>query len=204
MQFMALNQSKETKMIVKKDKAGNEIASWDTVELAAKAAGVSPKVLKGHMYKKKPPKLGGFVFVENKETAIISKPIIDELLVKNNNDFNRLHSGNFIHMEPTPESFNGEKLDKFTAEEAGLYNISPRVMLDEYGEPITTELPYEYVNLENAEVLGHTGIPPEAMEPIATEPGDPRAIIEETAVNPYWLLSPIEQRLKRMRESKNS
>lgn len=136
-------------MILKIGKRGEVIQYWGTVEEAAKAIKVSPKILKGHL-KGQPPKLGGYKFEEKTNFSA------DECV--------------------TPE----------TTEKPVLNELAE---LDEFGEP-----------------LGHPAIPPEVIhEEIPPVKKAIRVQSEEPAgIHPDWLLTPMERRLKRIRERKQS
>lgn len=168
-------------MIQKLDKNKKVIDEWDTVEEAAKAIKLSPAVLKKHL-KGKPPKLGGFVFVEraldlsHTECSKVHQEIYTSTITKK--DFADLTKA--MSQNPSPE---------------------PAMLLDEFGEVVTQGTAEFEKALEKA--LGHTGIPPEEALYV-DEAGDGLVHLftttpeEATEINPDWLLTPMQRRLKQM------
>jgi hypothetical protein len=188
-------------MIQKLDKNKKVIDTWDTVEEAAKAIKLSPAVLKKHL-KGKPPKLGGFVFVEraldllHTESSKVHQEIYTSTITEK--DFADLTKA--MHQNPSPE---------------------PAILLDEFGEVVTQGTAEFEEALEKA--LGHTGIPGEMAHDLMEmgqaayhQDGDGKIryvhplspevteVMLNAEVNPDWLLTPMQRRLKKMQDAKNS
>lgn len=188
-------------MIQKLDKNKKVVDTWDTIEEAAKAIKLSPAVLKKHL-KGKPPKLGGFVFVEkaldlsHTESYNAHQEIYTSTITEK--DFADLTKA--MHQSPSPEQ---------------------AILLDEFGEVVTQGTAKVEEALEKA--LGHTGIRGEMVQDLMEmgqaayrQDGDGKIryihplspevteAMLNTEVNPDWLLTPMQRRLKQMQDAKNS